>query len=387
MAILITPCCFMEGYMKKTKKFWTGALLCLLLLTACQPAPDKPTNSETSSTPDASVSQPSNTIENSADSGSDIDSILDSNMELVRSVNETTMDDRITTADGKQILLNARVNTENVENVQQYQYEVLPITDELRKTLFNLFFGERASKAVYDQRNDVWELHNSEAIGDYYLYEHTMARAGESVPGEEIFTLQYRDVNLYPFDDNLLSTSEECGVSTPLEDVISLCSTITDAIAPQSNYTADTVLPYGNQGRHPYYKIFFRRTVDGMPITGYNDLSFWVDSNGIQTISGAFYELTAQPISSDLLTLEDAVSILRENAALIDFYGEDALTVGAISLEYIVTLTETQEAVVVPAWRFQIGSDDDALMINRVRVLAVNAVTGELIQGERGMNF
>ena len=183
MAILITPCCFMEGYMKKTKKFWTGALLCLLLLTACQPAPDKPTNSETSSTPDASVSQPSNTIENSADSGSDIDSILDSNMELVRSVNETTMDGRITTADGKQILLNARVNTENVENVQQYQYEVLPITDELRKTLFNLFFGERASKAVYDQRNDVWELHNSEAIGDYYLYEHTMAMAGESVPG------------------------------------------------------------------------------------------------------------------------------------------------------------------------------------------------------------
>ena len=112
-----------------------------------------------------------------------------------------------------------------------------------------------------------------------------------------------------------------------------------------------------------------------------------MDSNGIQTISGALYELTSQPISSDLLTLEDAVSTLRENATLIDFYGEDTLTVGAISLEYIVTLTETQEAVVVPAWRFQIGSDDDALMINRMRVLAVSAVTGELIQGERGMNF
>lgn len=166
-----------------------------------------------------------------------------------------------------------------------------------------------------------------------------------------------------------------------------MCSTITDAIAPQNSYTADTVLPYGSQGRRPYYKIFFRRTADGMPITGYNDLSFWVDSNGIQTISGALYELTAQPISSELLTLEDAVSTLQENAALIDFYGEDTLTVGAISLEYIVTLTETQEAVIVPAWRFQIGSDDDTLTINRTRVLAVNAVTGELIQGERGMSF
>ena len=34
------------------------------------------------------------------------------------------------------------------------------------------FFGARASEAIYDQRNDVWELHNSEAIGDYYLSEN-----------------------------------------------------------------------------------------------------------------------------------------------------------------------------------------------------------------------
>lgn len=166
-----------------------------------------------------------------------------------------------------------------------------------------------------------------------------------------------------------------------------MCGTITDAIAPQNSYTADTVLPYGNQGRRPYYKIFFRRTADGMPIIGYNDLYFLVDSNGIQTISGALYGLTAQPLSSELLSLEDAVASLRENTSLIDFYGEDTLSVGAISLEYIVTLTETQEAVAIPAWRFQIGTNDNSLMINRRRVLAVNAVTGELIQGERGRSF
>ena len=319
--------------------------------------------------------------------GNDIASISDANMELVRSVNGTAIEETITTADGKQILLNAQVNTESVETIQQYQYEVLPVTDELRETLFTTFFGARASEAIYDQRNDVWELHNSEAIGDYYLYEHTIAMAGESVPGEEIFTLGYRDVNLYPFEDNLLSSSAECGVSIPLEDVISLCGTITDAIAPQNSYTADTVLPYGNQGRRPYYTIFFRLTAGGMPIIGYNDLYFLVDSNGIQTISGALYGLTAQPLSSELLSLEDAVASLRENTSLIDFYGEDTLSVGAISLEYIVTLTETQEAVAIPAWRFQIGTNDNSLMINRRRVLAVNAVTGELIQGERGRSF
>ena len=255
--------------MKKPRMIWTGTLLCLLLLTACQSAPDKPTNSDTGNTPDSSVLQFSNPVENNTDAGGDVTSISDANMELVRSVNGTAIEETITMADGKQIILNAQVDTENVESVKQYQYEVLPVTDELRKMLFTTFFGERASEAIYDQRNDVWELHNSESIGDYYLYEHTMAMAGESVPGEEIFTLQYRDVNLYPFEDNLLPSLTECGVSIPLEDVISLCGTITDAIAPQNSYVADTVLPYGNQGRRPYYKIFFRRTADGMPITGY----------------------------------------------------------------------------------------------------------------------
>lgn len=309
--------------MKKTRMIWIGTLLCLLL-TACQPAPGEPANSDTDSTADTSVSQSGNPVEDGTNVGNDIASISDANMELVRSVNGTAIEETITTADGKQILLNAQVNTESVESIQQYQYEVLPVTDELRETLFTTFFGARASEAIYDQRNDVWELHNSEAIGDYYLYEHTIAMAGESVPGEEIFTLGYRDVNLYPFEDNLLSSSAECGVSIPLEDVISLCGTITDAIAPQNSYTADTVLPYGNQGRRPYYTIFFRRTAGGMPIIGYNDLYFLVDSNGIQTISGALYGLTAQPLSSELLSLEDAVASLRENTSLIDFYGEDS---------------------------------------------------------------
>lgn len=270
------------------------------------------------------------------------------------------MDERITTADGKQILLNARVNTENVENVQQYQYEVLPITDELRKTLFNLFFGERASKAVYDQRNDVWELHNSEAIGDYYLYEHTMAMAGESVPGEEIFTLQYRDVNLYPFDDNLLSTSEECGVSTPLEDVISLCSTITDAIAPQSNYTADTVLPYGNQGRHPYYKIFFRRTVD-LSLSSGNIYGF-VGSNGsgktmlFRALSGLI-SITSGEITLDTKTLKKDFMVLPNLGILLENISLYSNLTGYENLRYLAQFNQKASNEDIELALRQVGLD------------------------------
>lgn len=118
---------------------WTGTLLCLLLLTACQSAPDKPTNSDTGNTPDSSVLQFSNPVENNTDAGGDVTSISDANMELVRSVNGTAIEETITMADGKQIILNAQVDTENVESVKQYQYEVLPVTDELRKMLFTTF--------------------------------------------------------------------------------------------------------------------------------------------------------------------------------------------------------------------------------------------------------
>ncbi|EJW91690.1 hypothetical protein EVA_20203, partial [gut metagenome] len=110
------------------------------ILTACQPALGGSANSDTSSTQDTSVLQSSNPVENNTDVGDDTASISDANLELLRGANGTVIEETITVADGKQILLNAQVNTESVKNVQQYQYEILPVTDELRKTLFTIFW-------------------------------------------------------------------------------------------------------------------------------------------------------------------------------------------------------------------------------------------------------
>ena len=63
--------------MKNTRTMLISILLCLTLLAACQPAPDKTTNSDTSSYPDISASQSRNTDGKSTDAGSDIDSISD----------------------------------------------------------------------------------------------------------------------------------------------------------------------------------------------------------------------------------------------------------------------------------------------------------------------
>ncbi len=354
--------------MKKNINIQIGLFLCLLTLSACHPAPRKTVPVDADGT--SSVSE--NVIASAARE----------NTELIRNVNGSVVEKTITTAAGKKIVFNARVNTENVEGVQRYEYTPLPVTDELRKALFTARFGARASEAVYDQINDMWELYNSEDIGDFYLYSHRTVSTGD-----EGFILDYHDVNLCPYEENLLSSPEECNVTLPMTEVLSMCAAITDAIAPQDGYTADTVLPYGSLKGHPFYKVFFRRHADGMPITGYNDIYFMVDSNGIQCICGALYSLVPQPLTSPLLSLEEAMTELQENASLVNFYDEDHLSIGAVSMEYIVIKTKAQKVTtVVPAWRFQIGSDDDSLMINRRKILAVNAITGELIQGKRGMN-
>lgn len=370
--------------MKQKKISWVAMLLCCaFILTACQAAPSKPADYENSQSIVTLTPQPNQEEEPNNVKGNN----SSANLELVHSSDGTAVEETLTTSDGKKIILNATVSTKNIENIQQYRYELLPVTEELRETLFAIYFGNRVSEAVYDELNDVWELHNSNAVGDYYLYSKTTPMSGETVPGEEIFMLEYREVNLYPFDDNLLSSVSDCKVSISLEDAVSLCDHIVEAIAPQDSYIADTVLPYGNQGRRPYYHIFYRRTIDGMPITGYNDIHFKVDSDGIQEISGTIYSLTPQPLSDQILSLEDAINVLRDNANIVNFYNKDSLPIGAISMEYMVTLTETQEAVIKPVWRFQIGNDTDSLGINRRYVLGVDAVTGNLAQGERGMNF
>lgn len=374
----------------------TGMLVCCFgFLAACQSVPDAIQSDGTGlENPPAAVSAlPSQPVPQSQPSDDEPETASPTgtdaslNLEIAHQADGTVVEDTFLSSIGEQLILDAEVHTGQVQNIQQYQYEMQPPSESLRQALFTAYFGDQASEAVHDTLNNVWELRNSENGGDYYLYTTGASTAGPTVPGEERFSLTYRLVNLYPFEDNLLSSVDQCGVTMPLETVFSLCDEIAAGIAPGANYGADTVRPYGNQGRRPYYEIFYRQFADGMPITAFNDLHFKVDSDGIQYIGGALYSFTPQALPGQILSLEDALSALRDQIDLVSFYGQERLTVGAISLEYIVVLTEMQQPIITPAWRFQLGAGADSRSINRVRVLAVDAVTGDLIQGERGVNF
>lgn len=293
----------------------------------------------------------------------------------------------VDTPDGNKLCIDAVVKADGITQISKYNYVLVPISEELRESLFAARFGNRASEFEYDELNHVWTLSNSSSVADYYLYNTYNPMAGETVPGEESFSLEYRKIDLYPFEDNLLESVSSSAVTLPLDEVISLCNQLVGAITNQEDYTVDYVHAYGTNGRRPYYKLVYKRVLDGMPVTGYNDLIFLVDSDGIEKVYGSIFDVEKVELQEPIISVEAAAAVLSGNIAQVSFGDNEMLSIGKITLEYLVSQNMMGEASIIPVWRFWIGDTEDQMNLNRGKIIAVDAVTGELIQGERGHTF
>ena len=293
----------------------------------------------------------------------------------------------VDTPAGNKLCIDAVVEADGITQISKYNYVLVPISEELRESLFAARFGNRASEFEYDELNHVWTLSNSSSVADYYLYNTYNPMAGETVPGEESFSLEYRKIDLYPFEDNLLESVSSSAITLPLDEVISLCNQLVGAITNQEDYTVDYVHAYGTNGRRPYYRLVYKRVLDGMPVTGYNDLIFLVDSDGIEKVYGSIFDVEKVELQEPIISVEAAAAVLSGNIAQVSFGDNEMLSIGKITLEYLVSQNMMGEASIIPVWRFWIGDTEDQMNLNRGKIIAVDAVTGELIQGERGHTF
>ena len=155
-----------------------------------------------------------------------------------------------------------------------------------------------------------------------------------------------------------------------------------DAITDTGDYAVDFVHAYGNGGRRPYLKLVFKRMLDGMPVTTYNDLAFLFDNNGTEKVSGSLFSVKETGLDKKLLSPEEAVGKLQEQAASLDFEGESSVAVTEIAMEYVVVMSPDGQILVTPVWRFLLGEDERNFL--RQKILGIDAVTGELIWEERG---
>lgn len=142
--------------------------------------------------------------------------------------------------------------------------------------------------------------------------------------------------------------------------------------------------------------IIYHRVIDGMPITAYNDLKFLVLDDGVTYLHGALYDIAPVELDEKIISIEDAMKSLENNAPRINdpnnFMGfnylfDNVIPISEITLEYIVVADDSNNYMIIPAWRFLLGDDAESRLIARDRIIAVNAITGELIATRRRATF
>ena len=376
----------------------------ILLLSACAKAPETiiqdgiiiadPTQIEDTTTQNA---QPSETTTDATEAEKTTPTVTNptesDNLELqnnavIAAADGTHIVQSISVANGWKIDIDAVVDMSGIEKVDAYEYRMVEFTDQRREQLFDYFFGDLASTAEHNTYafNDHWKIRFSDEIGDYFRFEVEYNLSGDSIPQEKVFSLEYHDVNLYPFEDNLLDSVDDVNIAISPDEAIVACDRFAGVISDEQMYTVGYIRPFGNSGRRQYYWIVYKQELDGMPVTTYQDLKFYVDGNGIQHASGALYTAGDSIMENPIISLDEAISILNGNASVLDltnlnlenFY-TDTIPVSSITLEYMVVKDMYGEPSIVPVWRFLIGSDGDEQSILGDRYIAVNALNGDLI--------
>lgn len=308
------------------------------------------------------------------------------NREIILESSNLYVEQTVENMEGKKIVINGAIHIGDAEYIAKYRYISKPVTEEIREELFQAYFGERAAEVNYDEKNDLWRLNNSSQGGDYYLYTTPYPNAGPTVSGEQVFQIEYRAVDLYPFKDNLLEDISMSKANITWDEAVKICDTIVNEMSSLENMSVDYIHAYGIAGRRPYYKIVYKRNLDHLPVTAYNDLYFLVDNDGIEKIYGATYDVEKIELEAPILSAREAVDALASSSTIIKFE-EDSIFVGKIQLEYMAVNAASGDTYITPAWRFCIGDTDSEMNVLRDRILAVDAVTGEIIQEERGNTF
>ncbi len=380
----------MNGEINMNRKYMIIIVIISCFLVSCAQKPNvgerngvRAATSEHEDTEEVQQQNTNEIITNIPESIS-ANSVTQRNLDIFANYEGTKIERVIDVLNKESLFIDAVIDVDGINRVSQYEYLTKDITEEVRANLFQSVFLDAADEAEYDELNDVWTLDIDPDIRNYFLYQVSYSNGGTTVSGEQIIILENRYYDLYPFEDNRLSTVSDSKVDVSIDAAIGICKRTVNAITNADNYVADCVQGYGNNGRRPYYKIVFRYTLDGMPVSGYNDLTFLFDNNGIEMVKGSLFSVKEIGLTKNILSPDEAVERLQEQADFLIFEDESQIMVSKVTLEYIVINSPEGKMLITPVWRFWLGNDEDERNFLCHKILAIDALTGELIWDERG---
>ena len=343
---------------------------------------------------------PSSTVESStsAENGSRPDiqqngSLDISNKDILDASAGTIITQIVVSADGRSISIDAEVDVDGISRVSCYRYIPHLYTEEFRKTWFkHQFFSETwdvNEAAVYNEEKATWEIVTP--IGRRWVYQVSDSK----IPSEQVMNLERIDIELdyaeendiYPaqiFDEisfEELALYESVG-HYPME-IAYEWQHIMEDVERTDIYSCSYIHIYGKDSEKPYVKAFYRRVLDGMPITVWHNLSI-VSRASLVRVWGSFYSVEEIGLAKPILSVQEAATVLQEQTDSIQIQEEIPLSVTKITLEYLSVMSSDGEPEIVPVWRFWLGDDEMERSMLSERIFAVNAVNGELIWEKRG---
>ena len=365
------------------------ALAMVLVLTAsCAALPHHSGENQPTFDPQVST-PPSETTENPSATSKEPLSVEEYNYQSVHSENGRQITGSFVIDDTYTLKIDAVVDVSNVERVGMYEYIRHPITDSERDSLLAAYHGDRIDQVyhyTYGNANN-WVLKNKK---EFIRFGYSLSCNGI---GEDTFWIRDQYVLIDEYDGYMLDSIDSAEMKISLEAALFMCDTLVQSLT-DAPHIADNVRPFKQhqETEDGMLWIVYHRVADGMPITAYNDLKFYVLDSGVTHLHGALYDLEPVVTDSKIISLDDAIAYLQKNASHVndgsnfmdfDRLYDDVIPISEITFEYVVVKHEKYEYAVVPVWRFVIGDDEESRLIARDRIISVNALTGELIADRR----
>ncbi len=381
----------------------TGIKLCMiapfvlssLLLTACTQQENDQEQSFSSGTAESDTDAEKEINSPDPDTQQDVAADI-SNMDILAASAGTTVTQTIENSAGGVISIDAQVDVGGVSRVSRYRYLPLPFTEENRKALLKERFPAEDwdvnEAAVYNENEGVWEL--ATPLGENWIFQ----TSASEIPGEQILNLERVDEKPDYAKENILSsvrispeltTEDELSIieitDSNSREIKQLGKLLLEAAAGMDTYSCSYIHICEDSGGHRYVRAVFKQAADGMPVTVWHNFSTVTSKTSLSPVKiwGSFYSMEEIGLDKPILTPEEAVAAMQEQIDSVQMQ-ETPVHITKISLEYLAVISSEGTPEIVPVWRFRPGDDEKERNMLCEQILAVNAVSGELIWENRG---
>ena len=379
------------------KKLWRtlgGIVLGMCFLTACTQKELKEESNFSSGAAESNAD-----VENTENGiGVQQEAFIDSaNRDILAACADTTVTQTMENSDGKIIVIDAEVDVDGINRVSCYRYVPQQLTEETRKALFKKRFPAESwdvnEAAVYDAETGAWKFVTPR--GESWSYWVDVSE----VPDEQIMNLERVDEKPDYAKESTVSSVRIDYEFMDIEDMLLIEVTdrvpreieqfgqmMIEAAGGMDTYSCNYIHICEESAGYRYAKAVFKQVADGMPVTVWHNFTAVTTGNNAfpEKVWGSLFTMEEIGLDKAILTPTEAVAAMQEQMDSVQIQ-EAQICVTKINLEYLAVFSSGGEPVIVPVWRFWLGNDEMERSIMCEQILAVNAVSGELIWENRGV--